>query len=185
MKKVVSLLLAVLMLSGFLCACHKPEEEAETVVIFSSSGKSEWTVIFSPEDHFRATGAAFSLWQTVNDRFQYYPGFGKDIWIKQSVGEKEILVGNTDRPESAQALEGFADNEYIIKFDGTKLVINAKDPYGVRYAMRTFLAENPGEIALKTDYVKKGTFEIPETVTVVDSMKRGFNVFIKGYKPEV
>ena len=45
----------------------------------------------------------------------------------QKPGEYEILIGNTNREESARAIEGFKYYDYAIVIDGNKLVINARD----------------------------------------------------------
>ena len=55
-----------------------------------------------------------------------------DDWVKGGVitdeiaNSKEILIGHTTRPESAQALEGIDSTSFVIKVIGNKIVINAE-----------------------------------------------------------
>ena len=55
-----------------------------------------------------------------------------DDWVKGGVitdeiaDAKEILIGNTTRPESAAALEGVDPTSFVIKVIGNKIVINAE-----------------------------------------------------------
>ncbi len=54
-----------------------------------------------------------------------------DDWVKGGIitdeiaNSKEILIGNTTRPESALALEGVDTTSFVIKIIGNKIVINA------------------------------------------------------------
>ena len=74
-----------------------------------------------------------------------------DDWIKGGVvteeisAAKEILVGNTTRPESEQALEGVDPTSFVIKVIGNKIVINSTKTsmvtQGVRYFIEKYLVE--------------------------------------------
>ena len=67
----------------------------------------------------------------------------EDDWAE--VREYEILVGMTNRPESAQVAEGLADYTYKIEVVGKKIVIVGKDDKataaGVQYFMSTYLTD--------------------------------------------
>ena len=74
-----------------------------------------------------------------------------DDWIKGGViteevtTAKEILIGNTTRPESQQALEGVDSTSFVIKVIGNKIVINAVKTsmvaQGVQYFIDNYLVE--------------------------------------------
>ena len=74
-----------------------------------------------------------------------------DDWIKGGVvteeisAAKEILVGNTTRPESEQALEGVDPTSFVIKVIGNKIVINSTKTsmvtQGVQYFIEKYLVE--------------------------------------------
>ena len=74
-----------------------------------------------------------------------------DDWIKGGViteevtAAKEILIGNTTRPESQQALEGVDSTSFVIKVIGNKIVINAVKTsmvaQGVQYFIDNYLVE--------------------------------------------
>jgi len=55
-------------------------------------------------------------------------------------GEFEILVGNTNREESARAIEGFKYFDYAIVIEGSKLVINGRDEAMVAEAVKHFIS---------------------------------------------
>ena len=55
-------------------------------------------------------------------------------------GEFEILVGNTNREESAKAIEGFKYFDYAIVIEGSKLVINGRDEAMVAEAVKHFIS---------------------------------------------
>ncbi len=58
----------------------------------------------------------------------------QDDWVKggvitdEIISAKEILIGNTTRPQSMQALEGIDPTSYVIKVIDNKIVINAENP---------------------------------------------------------
>lgn len=73
------------------------------------------------------TGAAF----TIKSDFMM-PNESTD-------GAYEILVGATNRPESAAAREGLAVNEYVVRVDGNKIVIAGGTDIMTERAVKAFL----------------------------------------------
>ena len=75
----------------------------------------------------------------------------------------ELLVGATNRPESANALTDLGGKiGYVVKLVGNKIVINASAPALLDEAVNCFISE----------YISKGasgTFEIPETLSVTNT----------------
>lgn len=74
-----------------------------------------------------------------------------DDWVKGGVitdeitSAKEILIGNTTRPESKEALEGVDATSFVIKVIGNKIVINASKTSmvaaGVSFFMENYAAQ--------------------------------------------
>ncbi len=65
-----------------------------------------------------------------------------DIGIKTDYEEAapyEILIGNTNRPESAEVAARLGDNDYRIEIVGDKLVIVGRDDRAAAYGVRTLL----------------------------------------------
>jgi len=60
------------------------------------------------------------------------------IWNDQSVKEKEILIGATNREESAKAVEGLAEGDWTVRMIGTKLVIAGTDEAATTEALDWF-----------------------------------------------
>lgn len=137
MKRFLSLLSAVLLLPLGLWACND-EPPAPTPVppeslAISGEDISKYTVIYAPsyaEEDVEAYGKYFGYDYEYNgDAANRIANMMNDIFgvtlpVKTDdapVGEYEILVGNTNRPESASL--SLRDNEYAIRVVGKKLVI--------------------------------------------------------------
>ena len=78
----------------------------------------------------------------------------------------EILIGNTERPESAQALEKLGDQEYVICVIGTKICIVAQNERGLQGAIRAFLSEclhyEEDVLYISNKLDISGIFRVPE-----------------------
>ncbi|MBQ8289189.1 MAG: glycoside hydrolase family 88 protein [Clostridia bacterium] len=89
----------------------------------------------------------------------------QDYTVEDSVyiNAKEILIGSTRRPQSAAALEGLGDNEYVIKKDGPKLVIcgttERATNQAVGYFAANYLNADFSIDALPDDFYYKGTVD--------------------------
>ena len=102
-----------------------------------------------------------------------------DDWVKGGViteeisNAKEILIGNTSRPESQQALEGVDNTSFVIKVIGNKIVINASKTsmvaLGVDYFIENYLtglSDNKLMLPENLCYVSE---PVPEIVFVENS----------------
>ena len=93
-------------------------------------------------------------------------------WIKgvrrgqyTSVEGKEILIGNTNRTESRDALAELGENEYVVRWSGEKLVIIGSSDYATNAAVDAFIEQciNSAEgdkLALPLDLNIKGKASI-------------------------
>ncbi|MCQ2427798.1 MAG: CehA/McbA family metallohydrolase [Clostridia bacterium] len=82
------------------------------------------------------------------------------IWNEDSIGEYEVLIGNTNREESSKAVEGLAEGDWTVRFIGKKLVINGNGNAATAEAVTWF-----------TDTFVRGFSEIhiPEDIMYVRS----------------
>ena len=116
MKKVISALMVVALLFGAvatLAACGK-----------SGVNLSEYTVIYGDgSGYFKdiAKSVAADIKTLTGTKVESDAVKQSDKWEKND--DKEILIGNTDRPESLKALEKLKGYSYSITTDGDKIVI--------------------------------------------------------------
>lgn len=119
------------------------EPKAETV----SLPITEYTLIRPEKAPTELIYATVSLRKHINSFLGDFSLPITDDWVKGGVitdellNAKEILVGNTNRPESAQALEGVDPTSYVIKVIGNKIVINAEKTSILYAAIEHFISE--------------------------------------------
>ena len=98
-------------------------------------------------------------------------------WVKRGdpvpEGTKEILVGDTNRPESAQAAEGLGKNEYVIKVIGDRIVIYGTTEEATNLAMEHFLIDALGYDP-ETETYSKNSLSLPRDYSA--SGKYVFNI---------
>ncbi len=96
-----------------------------------------------------------------------------DDWVKGGVitdeiaSKKEILVGPTNRPESAQALEGVDSSSFVITVIGNKIVINSANTANLLKALDYF-AEKCKSITDNILLLPENYCYISDPVSVVD-----------------
>ena len=118
MKRILSIILVICLLSS-------------TAILFNSCGKKEisfengYNVIYAADasDSMSAQVTAFaSSLEAKTDSDIDLKKIKADAALEDA-GEYEILVGNTNRPETAKALKKIKDHGYIIAVYGKKIVI--------------------------------------------------------------
>ena len=134
--RILSLILAVLLLTCSFVACAKedadgangadPAAEAITLPVVEASFTA-YTIVRD----YKASGTVLGAVSSIQDAFSAY--LGCDIPVKECyndreelediVTELEILIGSTNRPESAQVADGLKTNDYRIDIVGKKIVI--------------------------------------------------------------
>ena len=174
MKRIISLILAFIMLSSLFVACKPadsgvgegsetngesesaseslPEETPapEKLLVLASGGRCSYTVV-RPE---LADDAVMDAAQKV--RKALVNAGAKDAGIKEDFlygdakpAQYEILIGQTNREESARALENAKYDDYVIAVDGDKIVINSYNSEQVLAAAElftTFIEGADGEL---------------------------------------
>lgn len=147
MKKIISLILATVLLAFCFVSCGEKPEPVETELDLS-----EYRII-TPEYHTKEEEKFFnsfysSICAKTGLNFEY-----TDDLINENFGyvetEREILIGKTNRKESTiEATEG--ENSYEIKYVNKKIVIIAENPLAIEDGLNKFL----------DDFVKEGETKI-------------------------
>ncbi len=110
----------------------------------------------------------------------------QDYTVEDSVYEnaKEILIGSTRRTQSNAALEGLGENEYVIKKDGSKLVIcgtTERATYqAVEYFAANYLTPDFSVDALADDFYYKGEVDFNISSNGMTYVEMG-DIIIDGY----
>ncbi len=144
--KILSLILALIFVMGALAACSTPDDPAESTPSNSVGGSDtpEETPVETepPKDPITLTAeyvvvrpelcsdavkdAAIAVKNALAD------ATGANVAIKEDFlygdlkpAQYEILVGQTNREESVNAISGIKYNDYIVSIEGDKLVVNA------------------------------------------------------------
>lgn len=161
MKKIISLILVLLIaFSSISCAggdipaettlpetTPAPETEPEItdISLLDSDGKAVYRVIRPDEGGDGEVQAAIDLKKSLGTLTGANFTIKSDFLMPNESLEdmadvSEILVGATNRPESAEAREGLGMNEYVIRVVGNKIVIAGGSDLVTYRAMNEFLA---------------------------------------------
>ena len=132
-----------------------PTIEATTLEIIKDK-KSQFTAIYSGEGFAAGAGetGAWNFWTEVLKKYKVQITVKADTSVAASADSCELLIGDTNRPESDLAL-AFAKggNGYVIMAIGNKLVINGYNDSaveaGVTYFLENIFATKSGD----TDFV--------------------------------
>lgn len=202
-KRILALILSLLLCAGALfslTSClndigkeqdsdsqSQSESESETentpteyTLNLVTEGKTDFVIIV-PTDTDDFTQEMLDAVNTMIQAIKNYTGARIDYtddfvgWDKEpDDAAYEILIGNTNRKQSAAAIEGMGFSEYIIKADGNKLVINGVGTKAIISAINHFVTnmikdnkdlkygETAGTLVFKTenDYHKTSTYFI-------------------------
>ena len=152
--RISAVLLCLLMLGGALVACKKntddpsagePTEPASTLVDFFEGNPAEYKIIYAAKAGVDTKQAVEALQAAINT------AYGTDIKTytdaKYSAEEsvKEIVIGDTNRPESSAAKARCAEaNDFVVQQVGTRLVLVGGKQEGtiraIRYLLDTYIA---------------------------------------------
>ena len=148
MRKVVAVMLILAVFIGLMAGCGKANKSTdqifsrENVSFFNTNGESAYRII-RPTDYKKAYDASTLVYKKlkveVDKKIKHYQDYKKED------GGSEILIGNTNRPESKQALDYLYDNGYdkyndfIICTIGKKIVINGVNDDAIKNAAEYFV----------------------------------------------
>ncbi len=148
-KRILAMLLTVIMLAGSLVACGDnvdppPSTELLAVELLNAGYK-----LIAPERSDSATDAAYAL---IADAITQITGKimdGQDDWVKKNnpipAGNKEILIGHTNRASSEAVLEGLRTNrgncshDWRIVMENNEVVITAGTTKALGKAAEAFV----------------------------------------------
>ena len=166
MKKFLILFMTLLTAVSLLTGCGNDPAPAETTVnttteaasettepapagltVIEADGSSKFKVIRPELTNNVMVELAVGFMNTLNNTYKSKIGISDD-WTKNTdengqvnTEDYEILLGDTNRRESALAKEQMGNNDYIICVVGNKVVIQGKSIYNVKFAAEQFLAK--------------------------------------------
>ena len=143
----VSFVLSVIMVLS-LSSCKNGGSKAVVTTDVSlgkpvEDGAFGWSVLRSKEADSVTENLAKDLRNAIRLNFKCTARFSKDT-TEYDKNAKEIIVGDTTRPESAAALKIIENNrknnskDFIVKVDGNKIVINAFNTDALTNAVNFF-----------------------------------------------
>ena len=173
MKKAIillSLLIAVLMV---LASCDGGESDITTApevietespdsppVSITSGGTTEYHLIRSERCDQSVTDAFLRLRDAINEKYGVKIEIGDDfVMPNKEAHPYEIAVGQVNREESAQALEGVGYNDSVIAFIGNRLMITGNSDAAVVRAVDIFIEK----------YLTEGELTVSSTLLVVEA----------------
>ena len=134
MKKLFIIITVVLLLLIMLAACRTEGEtapstdesestaEAEQIQKISivENGKSDYVIIYPENGTRNERSFTLDLSNAIRQATKAKLTYGSDK--KTEPSEHEILIGNTSRSETAEAIKLMGDNDYIITVINEKIV---------------------------------------------------------------
>ena len=137
--RILSLILAVLMMACMFVACDTTDgsetpdtpaadQQAKAITLnVVEGGYTGYTIVRD----YKASGEILGAVTNLQNSFRDY--LGCEIQVKECYNDRqeaedvvtnlEILVGMTNRPESAQVADGLKTNDYKVDVVGEKIVI--------------------------------------------------------------
>ena len=112
----------------------------DDVIVFAKGGETEYRIVHNST----CKGKAKTLIQDVKGISMREAGVALSSVIDTSsddVSAYEILVGDTNRPETASAIEMLGDNDYILVVINKKLVLYSKNEEGYEI-LHDYISEN-------------------------------------------
>lgn len=185
MKKSVFAFILLFVLCIIFISCNKDASESTTASENSQTGEQTHEVIKIVPDGVTqyitvvSETCPDSLREAANRmKAEFYSTTGRNIWIKNDTAtdetEFEILIGATNRKESAQAAQGLEKYEYIIKLTDKKIIITGGSNSAVIEAIKvfteTYSKEDNPEFALPLNLNLKG--EISHTLNFVSGWNK-------------
>lgn len=131
MKRIAVAFFLILLFLGTLIGCGVKPQHEEKALLDLSVG--DYAIIHPETRRGELRGAVLDLLDEAKDRSMPMTAYAD---TDREASEKEILVGATNRPETAEAISIMGDDDYIVTVIGEKLVIYAAEDEGYAFAMR-------------------------------------------------
>ncbi len=136
MKKLLCLLLCLVMCFALLAGCKRKKEEESTESEETPEASASilvadlanYTVVFPESASTEVEQAAKSVAEAINEKFSTQLTVKNDFYVdrensRYTIGEYEILVGTTNRPETTEFTDTLRYDDYGYTLIGKKLVI--------------------------------------------------------------
>lgn len=170
MKKHLLFFFCVLLSLSLLVSCGSSAEtlessEADTQaadmqsgLVLIKDGSAVYSIIY--DDAFEIYSACQDLKSAIFDAYSVNM-FPKKASATE-IGEYEILIGNTNRPESAQLQAEIGEDEYALKVIGKKILITSSSESGIKAGIKEFTSM----------YVSTSNegFTVPEDLNIVKTV---------------
>ncbi len=115
---------------------HVTQAESEGGLVLIRDQKTEYSMIYDD---------ALSIYSVCQDlKAEIYNTYSVNMFPKKSsktdISEYEILIGQTNRPESSQVQSEIGEDEYAIKAVGKKIVITSLTERGIEAGVKEFMS---------------------------------------------
>ncbi len=182
-------LLAVVTFIGVsLVSCSNKGDDnpdAQKEVVFALKGKCDYSVIYPKDCERLVRQTASDIYLKIKSLSGINVVFADDSTAES---EYEIIVGNTSRPETAEAIKKMGDNDYIITIIGKKLVLYSEnvDSYSKMFNYLEISGFQNESFKLPADFSYLGNlvtlFTADEKVGKATRIDVTFNLFHKDAK---
>lgn len=158
MKKLVVLLILFLTLMLSLASCQSPEptpdgesvsdsetdgEEIAEPLEIVKDGATRYTIVRPDEADDKTVEAAIRLMNAISEKYGIAINLASDFDLPgQERSEYEILIGHTNREESAETLEGLKYGDSVIAVKGTRVIITGGGGKSTSDAVDAFIANH-------------------------------------------
>ena len=132
--------LCLLLTSLFaVTACRKKEEDGtvESGALIAGTEESVFSIVYPARWEDNEMNAAMDLKYAFADAYESIPKLVDDSTPES---QYEILIGNTNRAESAAVLEGLNEYGWAVRVVGNKIVLNAKNNLFLNDAVEYFVS---------------------------------------------
>ena len=130
--KALSIILCIATLFSVVAvfsSCKKEKSE-EKMMVLVENGKTDYKLIRADKMDKNSLDLVISLYSRITDKCGVSMLFATD-WVRNDSeidpNAKEILVGNTNRPQSKEVLESLEPNSWAVVHKGNKIVICASN----------------------------------------------------------
>ena len=146
-KKILVVVALCLVLTFLLAvtACRKKDgdkDSTEPGALIAGTAGSEFSIVYPSRWEDNEMNAATDLKYAFSEAYESIP---KMIDDSKPDSGYEILIGNTNRAESASVLEGLNDYGWAVRVIDNKIVINAKNNLFLSDAVEHFIATYIGK----------------------------------------
>ena len=183
MKKLIAVLMVLFVSLGLMAGCGGSVDSGDEPtasqgganegalskddVVFVNNGESVYTIVRPETGELEEGNRASNIFKKMKDTFG--PSVKNEADTSDGTDKYEILVGNTNRPESKQALDhlkaktGGRYDDFIICTIGKKIVINAYCIDGLKaasdYFMKNYVKAEGIKGGIEYTYAAEGTWE--------------------------